>query len=304
MARTRTRFLHLSFLAAIVGVGGIAGTAAAKQSASLPLQAAVAKTAAENSSQFAFMFSVSGITDLPTGGGTITLAGSGGSDTKHKTAVIHLDLGALSKSLTLLASGAAVPSTIDVLVVHNVVYVHFPAFASRITPGAEWLKLDPKTLPKSTTGGANVGKITSSIDLAKVLAALQSAATVKPVGSATVRGTPTTHYAGTLEVSALSSILPADQRAAFAKGLAQIGLKTIPFDVFIDGHHMIRRLGVHVSKLKVQNAGAAISLNATIDVFGFGSKIRVVAPPASKTADAGKLLGLLAGGIGGGTGTG
>jgi hypothetical protein len=304
MARTRTRFVRLAALAAIVAAGGIAGTAAARQSASSPLQLAVARTAAANSSQFAFRFSVSGVTGLPTGGGTIALTGSGGSDTKHKTAVIHLNLGPLSKSLTALTSGAAVPSTIDILVVNDVLYVHFPAFASKISPGAEWLKLDPKTLPKSTTGGANVGKITSSIDEAKVLAALQSAVTVKPVGSAKVRGTPTTHYAGKLQVSALSSILPADQRAAFAKGLAQVGLKTIPFDVFIDGHHMIRRLGVHVSHLKVQNAGAAISLIATIDLFGFGSKIKVVAPPAAKTADAGKLLGSLAGGIGGGTGTG
>ena len=304
MARTRTRFVRLAALAAIVAAGGIAGTAAAKQSGGSPLQLAVAKTAAANSSQFAFTFSISGVTGLPTGGGTIALTGTGGSDTKHKAAVIHLNLGALATTLGALTKGAKVPSTIDILVVRNVIYVHFPALAAQITPGKEWLKLDPKTLPTSTTGGANVGKISSSIDQAKLLAALQSSVSVKPVGSAKVRGTPTTHYAGRLEVSALSSILPADQRAAFAKGLAQIGLKTIPFDVFVDRHHMIRRLGVHISDLKVQNAGTAISLNATIDLFGFGSKIKVVAPPASKTADAGKLLGSLAGGIGGGTGTG
>jgi hypothetical protein len=304
MAGIRSRLLRIAALGAIVAVGGYAGTAAAKQDASSPLQQAAAATAAANSSQFAFSLSISGVTGLPTAGGKIMLTGSGGSDTKHKTAAIHLNLGALAASLGALTKGAKVPSTIDILVVHNVLYVHLPALAAQISPGKEWLKLDPSTLPKSTTGGANVGKIASSIDQKKVLAALQSAVSVKPVGTAVIRGTPTTHYAGTLQLSALSAVLPADQRAAFAKGLAQIGIKTVPFDVYIDGHHLIRRFATQVANLKAQGAGAAVSLSATIDLFGFGKKLVVHAPPASKTADAGKLLGSLAGGIGGGSGGG
>lgn len=301
-SHTRSRFLRLTAVAAIVATGAVAGTAFAKRDSSSPLQLAVATTAAQNSSQFAFSLTVSGVTGLPTGGGKIALTGSGGSDAKHKTAMIHLNLGPLAVALGALTKGAKVPSAIDVLVVNNVLYVHFPALAAQITPGKEWLKLDPSTLPASTTGGANAGAITSSLDQKKILAALQSALSVKLVGLAKVRGTPTHHYAGTLQLSAFSSILPADQRAAFAKGLAQIGLKAVPFDVYIDGKHLIRRIGAHVSHLKAQGAGASVGLSATVDLFGFGAKIKVVAPPASKTADAGKLLAGLAGSLGGGTG--
>ena len=291
----RTRFLRLTAIAAIVATGAVASTAFAQRDGASPLQLAIAKTAAASSSKFNFTFGVSGVTGLP-GGRAITLKGSGASDTKHGTAIIHLNLGSLAPSLGALTQGAAVPSTIDVLVVRNVLYVHFPAFAAKIRPGAEWLKLDPKTLPKTATGGANVGQLTS-LDQKKLLAALASAVTVKPVGTFKIGGVSTTHYAGTIDMNAFAAALPKEQRSSFQAAVKQVGLTSVPFDVWIDGQHLIRRLGVRLAHLKVQGAGAAISLRAQVNLFGFGTPLKVVAPPASKTADAGKLLGSL------GTGT-
>ncbi len=292
----RTRFLRLTAVAAIVATGVVAGTALGQRDGAPPLQLAITKTAAASSSRFNFTFSVSGVTGLP-GGGSIALKGSGGSDTKHGTAIIHLNLGALAPSLGALTQGAAVPPTIDVLVVRNVLYVHFPAFAAKIKPRAEWLKLDAKTLPKTATGGASVGRLTS-LDQKKLLAALASAVNVKQVGTTKVGGVGTTHYAGSIDLAAFAASLPKAEQSSFQQSIKQVGLKSVPFDVWIDGQHLIRRLGVHLSSLKVQGAGAAISMRAQVNLFGFGSPLKVVAPPVSKTADAGKLLGSL------GTGTG
>ncbi len=289
------RFLRLTAVVAIVATAAVAGTALAQRDGGSPLQAAIAKTAAANSSKFTFTFSISGVTGLP--GGAIALKGSGGSDTKHGTAIIHLDLGALAPSLGALTQGVAVPATIDVLVVRNVLYVHFPALAAKVKPGTEWLKLDAKTLPKSATAGANVGGLTS-LDQKKLFAALTTAVNVKQIGTTKVGGVSTTHYAGRIDMAAFAAALPKSQQSSLQQSVKQVGLKSVPFDVWIDGRHLIRRLGVRVAHLKVKGAGAAISLQARLNLFGFGAPLEVVAPPASKTADAAKLLGSL------GTGTG
>ena len=295
----RTRTLRFAALVVIIAAGGISGTALARQGSASPLQAALAKTAAAGSSRFTFAFTVSGVTGLP--GGAISLTGSGAADSRHGSAIVHLNLGALAKSLGALAGGAALPPTIDIVVVHNVLYVHLAALAKQLAPGKEWLKLDPRTLPKSTTGGANLGEL-STIGQKQALAALTGAVNVEKVGSDKVRGTPATHYSGSVDISSFALALPKSQQAAFLQGVKQVGLKKIPLDIWIDGSSYVRRISAHVDHLKVQAAGPAVSFRMSVDSFGFGAKLKIKAPPAAKTADASKLLGQIAGGAGTGSG--
>lgn len=299
--RTRRHTARFAALVAIVTTGAIVSTAPARVQGGSPLQPALAKTAAAGSSKFTFSLTISGGTGLP--GGAITLNGSGASDTRQNASRLSLDLGALAKSLGAVAGGAALPPTIDVVVVHNVLYVHLAALAKQLGPGKEWLKLDPRSLPKTTTGGANLGQL-STVGQKQALAALNASVSVAKVGPDRVRGTPATHYAGTFDISGFAVALPKSQQAAFLKGASQIGLKAIPFDVWIDGSSYVRRFAVHVANLKAQAGSPPVSLRLSIDLSDFGSKPKIVAPPASKTADASKLLTQLVGGAGKGSGSG
>jgi hypothetical protein len=295
---TRSRILGFVVVAAVVVGGAATGAALARQDGASPVQAALAKTAAAGSSRFTFAFTVSGVKGLP-GGGAISLTGSGGSDTKHGNASLSLNLGALAKTLGAAAGGTSLPPTIDVVVVHNVVYVHLAALAKQLsptTPGKEWLKIDAKSLPKSATGGANLGQL-STVNPQQALAALSNAVSVKKLGSAKVRGKATTHYAGTLDLTRLSGLVPKAQQSSFAQSLKKAGVTTVPFDVWIDGHSLLSRLSVRVDHLKTGTAGTA-SIRASFDIFDYGAKLKIAAPPASKTVDAGKLLAGLAGGTG------
>ena len=102
--------------------------------------------------------------------------------------------------------------------------------------------------------------------------------------------------AGNLDLTHLSGLVPKAQQASLAQSLKKAGLKTVPFDVWIDGHSLLRRVSAHVDHLNAGTAGAAASIRASFDIFDYGVKLTIVAPPASKTVDAGKLLAGLAGG--------
>lgn len=76
---------------------------------------------------------------------------------------------------------------------------------------------------------------------------------VSYIGDETLRGTPTSHFRGT-----------------FAPG----GSATMPFDVWLDGAGLPRRVSV------TEGTGASLA-KVTIDMYGFGETVTIQTPPAS-----------------------
>src|SRR5581483_9893306 len=100
--------------------------------------------------------------DLNIGGATlpssgVSITGSGAVDTKHQQGSFTVDLGALA-SLAGSKSGQ-IPKNIQGVYLKNVFYLKLPSVAAQISKGKEWIKIDPKTLPKSSTGGINPGAV-------------------------------------------------------------------------------------------------------------------------------------------------
>ena len=250
------------FLAALIAIsaGATAGIALGSRSGSSPIQQAAARSAAAPSVKFDFT----------------------------------LDLGSLAPLLAGATKGAAVPKSIELLVVNNVVYIHFPALAKQLgAKGKEWVKIDLSTLPKSTTGGINpraVGSVTPQ----KAIAALQSALSVSKVGSDQYG----THYHATVNLSAISTLVPKAQQASTRASLAKAGLKTIPIDVWIGKAGYLRRFVASLA-VKAQKTTPAVKVSVTVNLHDYGAAVHVSAPPASKTADGSKLLSSLSGITGG-----
>jgi len=262
------------------------------------VQKAITKTSKVKRGLLAFTFKLAG-------GGVgsgINVSGTGGFDTQHQVAVFNVNLGALAQVLGSASGGVQIPQTLNVVAVKNTVYVRLPSVASQIKPGAQWLKFDSASVSKSLPKGT---PSTTTTDPKQALKVLNSSISVHKVGSTTVRGSSTTHYVGTVDVTkVVNGLVPQKDRASTLKSLQSAGIKTVSFDVYVDGSGLVRRVSGGLKNLKVGKGTPAVSIGLSVDLFGFGHPVKATVPPAGKTADGAKLLEQLAAGLGGSGGTG
>jgi hypothetical protein len=281
--------LLLTFLA-VVATGATASIALGSRAGASPIEQAATLSGKASSVQFDFALSISGGgSSIP--GGKISLGGTGAADTAHKSADIKLDLSSLAPLLAGATKGAAIPKTIELVVIGNVFYINFPALAKQAgAPGKQWLKFDLSKLPKSATGGVDP-KAVGSISPEKALGALRGALSVRKVGS----DSHGTHYHATLNLSALVGLLPKAQQASSSAGLSKVGIKTLPLDVWVGKAGYVTRFVTSLA-VKAQKTSPAVAITFTLNLHDYNHKVHVSAPPASQTADGNKLLsGLLAG---------
>ncbi len=141
-------------------------------------------------------------------------------------------------------------------------------------------------------------RFTQQQDPAQTLQYLRAASTgVEEAGSATVRGVETTRYIGRLDFqkaldAGLEKLeLPAAERQKARKGmkwmLDQMGSKSVPFEVFVDGDGLLRRMTMHMS-MKIE--GEQITMAMRMDYFDFGVDVDVEAPPAGDVSEVTGLL--------------
>jgi hypothetical protein len=168
------------------------------------------------------------------------------------------------------------------------VYVGSSLFAGKLPGGARWMKLD-----LARFGAA------SGIDPAQLLGGQSNPAqfleylkasggSVQIVGQESVRGVQTTHYHGTIDLKKAATVLTEHApsgalRKAFEAQVAKLGLANMPVDVWVDSHHLVRRIQLSLS---VPAGGQRASMNMTIELFNFGGTPSVTAPSASETFDA------------------
>jgi hypothetical protein len=286
---------RLTSAAALLALASAAatGVALAHSSGQSPIQQANANVYKAGTNRF--VLSVT----LAASGKQYTMGAKGAFDLRHERGAFTVDFGALLASLNLKIGGSAVPSKIDMVLTGNVVYMHVPQLAKQ-SPGKEWLKIDPKTLPKSTTGGADVSSILSSLSPQQVLTVLGGAQTVRSLGTQTLSGVPMAHYRTVIDANKLANAITASQRAQIRKLMKQLGLTAITADVWIDRAGYLRRIASAPLTLKT-SATASVTGRLTMSFSAFGSKVVAVAPPAAKTLDFGKTLAGLGSGGGGTT---
>jgi hypothetical protein len=300
IAQLKLKILVLA-LVAVVGASATVALAAPKRATDNrgDVQKALTKTSKVASGQFAFTFKVSGGTT-----GAVSITGTGGFDTKHKVAVFNVNLGPLAQALGGASGGAQIPETLNVVAVNNTVYVRLPSVASQIKPGAQWLKFDSASIQKSLPKGVTPPSTTTT-DPKQALKVLNGSIAVHKVGSTTVRGSSTTHYVATVDVTkVVHGLVPAKDRASMLKSLKSAGIKTVSFDVYVDSSGLVRRVSGGFKNVKAGKGSPPVSIVATVDLYSFGHPVKATVPPASKTADGAKLLAQLAAGLGGSGGGG
>ncbi|WP_330453177.1 MULTISPECIES: hypothetical protein [unclassified Streptomyces] len=158
---------------------------------------------------------------------------------------------------------------------------------SQQTGGKRWISYSYDDLEKmaGASGAALKDQMQNSTPEQGVKSLLASG-DVKKVGQEDVRGVSTTHYAGTVDVAALTaknSSLSADELDAFKKQLADAGITTESVDIWVDDNDLL----VKKTERGQMKTG---ELNSTVYYSDYGTKVSVERPPADQTVDFMELM--------------
>ena len=269
----RRLLLALQLVALALGLTACGGDALSVD----PVASAATRTAESGSSrvEFTIAMKVAGESINMTGSGAFNYRDSRGSVTYRMRIP---ELGDMRMDLRMLGTK---------------MYVRMPeALAGEgLKNGKEWLGFDlGKSLEQSGLGSLDFAQ---QQDPAQTLQFLRAASTdVKEAGATKVRGVETTRYVGRMDFrKALDAGLDglgmsAAEREKARKGmnwmLDQMGSKSIPFEVFVDGDGLVRRLKLDMT---MQVEGERLALAMQMDYFDFGVEVEVRAPPARSVLD-------------------
>jgi hypothetical protein len=174
------------------------------------------------------------------------------------------------------AAGQSLPGGMHEILTHRSIYLKMAPLSQQLHK--PWAKISFSDLQQGT--GVNLSQLTQQVQNSNPLMQTQmlaAAKDVRAVGTQTIDGVTTTHYTGTYSLSAGLAKLPASQRAVAQKGLQTLGVKTVRFNVWIDGQHQTR-------KIVVAEAGSVENMTMTMQVTGINQPVSVTLPPASQVA--------------------
>ena len=255
-----------------VGVGAAAagcGGGSSARRAAQPWQlvaAAPDKTTAAGTARFA----ISAATHVL--GQAVNFSGSGVFDFTNKT-------GRVSFALPANLGGQSV----DEIVTPETVYLKVPP----LTPAGKYAAVKLTDL----TGGAGsplaqLGNTDPTTALETLLGVSHD---VRKVGTATVRGTSTTHYTGNIDVSKAIDSVPTTLKSKVQQAFGQV--KSLPFDAYIDDQGRLRRFVQHLSlPASTTTGGQPVTADSTFDLYDFGTTVHVIPPPANQTVDGATLF--------------
>jgi hypothetical protein len=215
----------------------------------------------------------------------IDLKGTGTYNLSHQEGELLFNLDGLpAAARAKLPSG---PLNFTELFSGGSLYMTSPLFDGKLPNGAKWMKLDFSKVqsslgidPQSLSGGES-----NPADILKYLRG--NGATVTDKGRESVRGTPTTHYGGTIDLNKEAASLPSSDRAklraSIQKLISETGSGKLPVEVWVDDHHLLRKMTMDMS---LDTLGQSASTKISFELFGFGPTPAVSAPPSNEVYDA------------------
>jgi hypothetical protein len=227
---------------------------------------------------------------------TVDVSGQEAASQLHVTGEGAFDYpgrkGKLSLHIPLTGPGSP-PTTVDSVMAGTVVYQHLPAeLGANLPKGKSWIKLDVSQL--SGTGGVPQAQSSDPTQAMQFLRGVSG--DVTEVGKEKVRGEDTTHYKATLDLEKAAQAA-GQNRDAVEEQIKQLGTKSIPADIWIDGDGRMRRMhyAIDVKGAQAAAVGGQAKVAVTLELFEFGTEVSAEPPPADQVADVSSLLGGAAG---------
>lgn len=238
-------------------------------------------------------------------GSLLSITGEGELDFDSQNMAFSLDMG----SLSAIAPGAVGDDdmVIEMRMVDGVVYMRLPAFMrSAVGSGDKaWVSFDTaEALDGSGLSDETLSDLQEQADPSSYLAFLRQASDdIEEVGSDTIRGTETTHYAGTLDLAAtlddlspeieelLDDALPNEGAGSLGGIFETLGLDEVPFEVWIDDEGRMRKMAIVMDLSEMFEelgagsddlpAGFSGEMQMDLELYDYGVEVDVEAPPAS-----------------------
>ena len=152
-----------------------------------------------------------------------------------------------------------------------------------VSHGKPWLKLNIS----SALPGGGLSSLPTATDPSQFVDYLRavSSSTTK-LGTTTIRGVRATHYHAVVDLSRYPSMVPPAQRHAVRQTIKALetatGVHTLPLDVWIDDHHLVRRERFTMTECV---AGLHTSVRMTSDMYDYGPQPKPRIPSASQVYD-------------------
>jgi hypothetical protein len=99
-----------------------------------------------------------------------------------------------------------------------------------------------------------------------------------------------THYRVKIDLAKAAAKLPAWEQASFKEFTQILGTHTIPVDVWVDSHNLVRRMQEAIPLPGDSGTPKGSALTQTTDFYDFGVPVRVSAPPAAQVASLSQLI--------------
>ena len=259
-------------LASAAGCGGSSGSEAQK---------AVVDAAATTTNVTSYRTAVRTTFDLV--GRSVTVTGEGAFAPKRNRGTMTLDMSDLSTILRRRVGKA------HLVLAGRALYMRLPFLK---TPKHKpWLKI-------ASGGSGQAGGVDFSSllqlgqggDPTQTLGYLAATEDVKKLGEEKVRGTPTTHYRGTVALAKVAKHASPRARArtglVVARLIALMRSNKLPVDVWIDHSGRVRRVDYRET-LRLQLRPTTI--RSSTELFDFGTPVVAPVPPASQVTDFTKL---------------
>lgn len=239
---------------------------------------------------------ITGSVSAPELSAPLTLSGTG-----------HVNFDPSEAQLTFTMSGfpatvqAEIPGgtlTMNEIYKSATLYMESSLLAGKLPGGARWMKLDLASVSEAM--GLDPSSLTSSgANPVQYLSYLKDGAgTATVVGHEAVRGVPTTHYEGELNLLKAAEAQPgtnrSQARAAFQKLVAETGQSSLPVEVWLDAQGRVRRVSLAIASAA---GGHDVQTKMQTEYFDFGASASVNPPAEVEVYDATEtaLQGLSAG---------
>lgn len=285
--RRRQRFATRRLIAAGVAlVAAVVVAFVALGSSSNPAVDPIAQAATVSANAPGYRMELSYMITSPQLGAPITASGSAVVDPPDHAASMSLTMQVPQGSLPVGTSTMQMGMVLD----GQHVYVKLPQALASLIPSLgdkPWVEVNAAKA-SGLPGLSSLGDTSSSTDPGEMLQELRAHAdSVTDEGPQQVDGVQTTHYLAEFDLGQLLPNLPSAERSLLQK---LIQSQNITMDVWIDSHHLVRRMVMFLA-LSV-GTEASIQESVTANFSDYGPQPRPTPPPADQVTDANSLAGL------------
>jgi hypothetical protein len=256
----------------------------------LGLTACGSQTAAEPPPQDALAVAASKTTDAGTYKAEIVSSIEVAGQSMEMTGTGEFDSDAQRGRASYTASLAGQDFDLDAVFAFPDMYMRFPVGLLPGLPGGKsWVKLDLEKLVRQA--GFDFGQLIQAgqSDPSQGLQFLRGVTDVKALGDEDVRGVPTTHYTGVVDLESLAKKDPA-LKGSIDQLVAQTGLTRIPVEVWVDDENFVRRMKQSFGGATF-GPGMQLDMTMTTELYDFGSEVSVEVPPPDEVVDLSELMG-------------